>query len=276
MQAFVPFARLGGIIPKTVTAKPRIGNPPPRTVETASGMLNSIGLDNDGIDTFVAKHLPYLSTLGAPIIANIAAHDADEFVSMAAQLSGRTELAGLELNLSCPNVAGGTDFAKSPDQIAKIVGLVREKCDLPLIAKLTPLVNDIVAICEAAVTAGADAVSLSNTFPGMAIDWKKRKPMLGNVVGGLSGPCIKPMVLRMVYTVTREAKTKIPIIAVGGIQSLGDVMEFLLAGASAVQIGTANFYNPSLSATLADELAAVLHEWGLASVSEVVGTLKVR
>jgi len=273
MAGTVDFAQLGGIIPKTVTKAPRPGNPPPRTVETASGMLNAIGLDNDGIDHFIEHHLPYLRTLPTAIIANIAGKTAEEFVEMAAKIGKEPGLAGLELNLSCPNVSGGTDFATDPNVTRRIVADVRAVCPLPLIAKLTPNVTSIVPIAQAAADAGADAVSLVNTFVGMAIDWRKRKPILGNGTGGLSGPAIKPMALRLVWLVARHAR--VPIIGVGGIRSIDDVMEFLVAGASAVQIGTANFFDPTVSMRLVGELQKTCADLGVASVKEIVGTLKV-
>ncbi len=272
MAAFVPFARLGGIIPKTITPQPRVGNPPPRTVETASGLLNSIGLDNDGLDAFIAKHLDYLLGLGTKVIANIAGHDRDEFVRMAERLDQCPGLAGLELNISCPNVSGGVDFGSDPTMTSSVVRGVREVTRLPVLAKLTPNVTNITAIAQAAADAGADAVTLVNTFQGMAIDWRRRKPILGNVVGGLSGPAIKPMVLKIVWQVARAVK--VPIIGVGGISSVDDVMEFLVAGATAVQIGTANFYNPTLAGKLVDELDAALISAGCQSVREIIGTLR--
>jgi dihydroorotate dehydrogenase (NAD+) catalytic subunit len=272
MAHAVDFAKLGGIIPKTVTRLPRPGNAPPRTVETPSGMLNAIGLDNDGIDHFIAHHLPYLRTLPTAIIANIAGETEDEFIALAEQIGKEPGLAGLELNLSCPNVAGGHDFAKDPQRTKEIVAGVRAVCPLPIIAKLTPNVTDIVPIAQAAADAGADAVSLVNTFIGMAIDWRRRKPILGNVTGGLSGPAIKPLALRLVWQVARAVR--IPVIGIGGIATLDDVMEFLVAGASAVQIGTANFYDPTISMRLADGLPAACAELGVQSVAEIVGTLQ--
>ncbi len=184
MAGVVDFARLGGIIPKTVTRNARAGNLPPRTVETASGMLNSIGLDNDGIEHFITHHLPYLRTLPTAIIPNIAGKTEDEFVEMAAAIGREPGLAGLELNLSCPNVTGGLDFATDPRTTARVVERVRAVCPCPVIAKLTPNVTDIVAIARAAAEAGADAVSLVNTFLGMAIDWRRQRPILGNIAGG--------------------------------------------------------------------------------------------
>ena len=272
MTAFVDFARLGGIVPKTVTPQPRAGNPPPRTVETASGMLNSIGLDNDGFDQFVAQKLPYLTGLGTAIIVNIAAKTNEDFRRMASVLNECSGVAAIELNISCPNVSGGVDFGTNPELAAEVVAAVRSACDIPVIAKLTPNVTSVVPIAQAVADAGADAVSLINTFQGMAVDWKKRRPVLGNVLGGLSGPAIKPLALRIVWQVSQAVK--IPIIGIGGIQSIDDVMEFFLVGATAVQVGTANFYNPGLANQLIRELPAALQTLGAESVAEVVGTLK--
>ncbi len=272
MTGVVDFARLGGIIPKTVTRHPRAGNAPPRTVETASGMLNAIGLDNDGIDHFLEHHLPYLRTLPTAVIANIAGETEGDFVDMA-EMVGRSEgPAALELNLSCPNVAGGIDFALNPAITRRVVERVRAVCPLPILAKLTPNVTDVVAIARAAAEAGADAVTLGNTFLGMAIDWRRQRPVLGNVVGGLSGPAIKPIVLRMVWQVARQVK--VPVIGVGGIATLDDVMEFLVAGASAIQLGTVNFYDPLAGMRIVDGLPGALTSLGAASVREVVGSLK--
>jgi dihydroorotate dehydrogenase (NAD+) catalytic subunit len=273
MQAFVRFDRLGGVIPKTITPLPRPGNAPPRTVETASGMLNSIGLDNDGLDAFLEKHLDYLLGLGTAVIANIAGKTVEDFVAMAARLGQETRLAGLELNISCPNVTGGVDFGTNPRMTAEVVGAVRAACGLPVIAKLTPNVTSIVEIARAAADAGADAVSLINTIQGIAIDWRRRKPILGGVFGGLSGPAIKPVALRMVAQVARDVR--VPIIGIGGIQTIDDVMEFLVAGASAVQIGTASFYDPGVAERLVGELDATLAAEGCAQVSGIVGTLKL-
>jgi dihydroorotate dehydrogenase (NAD+) catalytic subunit len=272
MEGVVDFAQLGGIIPKTVTRQPRAGNKPPRTFETPSGMLNAIGLDNDGIEHFLHHHLPYLRTLPTSVIANIAGKTADEFHEMAALFGGDTGLAALELNLSCPNVSGGTDFAVDPNVTRRIVEHVRAVCPLPIIAKLTPNVTDIRVIAQAAADGGADAVSLVNTFVGMAVDWRKRLPILGNVTGGLSGPAIKPLALRMVWHVARAVQ--IPVIGIGGIATIDDVMEFLVAGATAVQLGTVNFYDPTASQRIVEQLPGALKSLGAKSVREVLGTLK--
>ena len=273
MVGLVDFAKLGGIVPKTVTAAPRAGNAPPRTVETASGMLNAIGLDNDGLEHFLSHHLPYLRTLPTAIIGNIAGKTEDEFVQMATRVHEAGQgLSALELNLSCPNVSGGLDFATDVELTKRIVRRCRDACpDLPLIAKLTPNVTDITVIAKAAADGGADAVSAVNTFVGMAIDWRRKKPILGNITGGLSGPAIKPLALRAVW---RIAKTQcVPIIGVGGIATIDDVMEFLLAGASAVQIGTANFYDPTTSVRIVEALPEALVSLGAKCVTDIVGTL---
>ena len=236
-------------------------------------MLNAIGLDNDGIDHFIHHHLPYLRTLPTAVIANIAGESEDDFVAMAEQIGREAGLAALELNLSCPNVAGGIDFAIDPELTRRVVQRVREVCPLPLIAKLTPNVTDVVPVAQAAAEAGADAVSLVNTFVGMAIDWKRRKPILGNVTGGLSGPAIKPLALRLVWRVARNVQ--VPVIGIGGIATLDDVMEFLVAGASAVQLGTVNFYDPTASLRIVDGLPGALASLGAAGVREVIGTLRI-
>src|SRR5581483_9696423 len=272
MAGVVDFAQLGGIIPKTVTRQPRIGNPPPRTVETPSGLLNAIGLDNDGIEHFLEHHLPYLRTLPTAIIGNIAGKNEDEFVEMAAMIGATTGLAALELNLSCPNVAGGVDFATDAAVTRRVVQRVRGVCPLPILAKLTPNVTDIVPIAQAAADGGADAVTLVNTFVSLAIDWRRRRPVLGNATGGLSGPAIKPLALRCVWQVAR--KVKVPIVGVGGISNLDDVMEFLAAGASAVQLGTVNFFDPTASVRIAEQLPGALGQLGVSSVRLAVGTAR--
>ncbi len=271
MQGLVDCARLGGILPKTITQNPRPGNPPPRTVETTGGLLNSIGLDNDGIETFITKQLPYLTGLGTAVIVSIAGKSLDEFTSMAGRLEEVRGIAALELNLSCPNVSGGVDFGTDPVMCEKVVASVRRTCSYPVLAKLTPNVTDIRPIARAAEAGGADALSLINTCLGMAVDWRRRRPYLGNTLGGLSGPAIKPIALRIVYQVA--AVVEIPIMGIGGIATIDDVMQFLVAGATAVQVGTANFYNPSVSLQLIDALPKALAELGASSVSEVVGTI---
>jgi dihydroorotate dehydrogenase (NAD+) catalytic subunit len=271
MAGLIDATRLGAILPKTITQSPRVGNPPPRTVETTGGMLNSIGLDNDGIEAFIEHHLPYLASLGTAIIVSIAGKTQDEFTRMAARLDGIPGVAALELNISCPNVSGGVDFGTDPRMCEKVVAGVRGACSLPILAKLTPNVTDITVIARAAESGGADAVSLINTCLGMAVDWRRRRPILGNVLGGLSGPAIKPIALRTVYQAA--AAVSVPLMGIGGIATVDDVMEFLVAGATAVQIGTANFYNPTVSIQVLDALPAALAELGAACVADVVGTI---
>lgn len=272
MAGLVVLSRLGGIVPKTITSQPRAGNSPWRTIETTGGMLNSIGLDNDGIEAFIAHHLPYLASLGSPIIVSIAGCDYDDFVAMARRLDALTGIAALELNISCPNVSHGVDFGTDPRLCEKVVAGCRAACGHPILAKLTPNVTDIAQIARAAEAGGADGISLINTCLGMAVDWRRRRPMLGNVVGGLSGPAIKPIALRCVYQVARAVKT--PLIGIGGIATVDDVMEFLVTGATAVQIGTANFYNPTVSMQILDALPEALLTIGARSTSDVVGTLE--
>jgi dihydroorotate dehydrogenase (NAD+) catalytic subunit len=272
MEGLVDLGRLGAILPKTITPLPRAGNAPPRTIETPSGMLNSIGLDNDGVEAFIEHHLPYLRTLGVPIVVSVAGHDLGEFVALAARLDAEEGVSALELNISCPNVSGGVDFGTDPALCRRVVSGVREACRLPILAKLTPNVADIASIAAAAADGGADAISAINTVLGMAVDWRRRASLLGGGMGGLSGPAIKPIALRAVHQIARAVN--IPVVGIGGIGTLDDVMEFLVAGASAVQIGTANFYNPTATMTILDQLPKALAELGTASVAAVVGTLQ--
>jgi dihydroorotate dehydrogenase (NAD+) catalytic subunit len=274
MEGLVDLSRLGAILPKTITVQPRAGNPPPRTCETTGGMLNSIGLDNDGIEAFIAQQLPYLASLGTRIIVSIAGKSFDEFVAMAARLEGQPGVDALELNVSCPNVTGGVDFGTDPAMCEKVVAGVRRASSLPVLAKLTPNVTDIASVARGAEAGGADAISLINTCLGMAVNWRRRRPILGNVLGGLSGPAIKPVALRAVYQVARAVRT--PLVGIGGIATLDDVMEFLLVGATAVQIGTANFYNPTVSMQILDALPAALAELGATRVADVVGKLETK
>lgn len=272
MAALVDLGRLGGILPKTVTRQPRRGNAPWRTVETAAGMLNSIGLDNDGIEAFLAHHLPYLAGLGPPILVSVAGSTIEDFEALA-ELAGAAEgVAAVELNISCPNVSGGVDFAADPHLCEQVVSACRRVSRAPLLAKLTPNVARIADVARAAEAGGADAVSLINTCQGMAVDWRRRRPLLGNVIGGLSGPAIKPIALRCVYQAAQAVR--VPIVGVGGIATLDDVMEFLVAGAAAVQLGTVNFYRPHASMDILDALPEALRSLGASTVAEVVGTLE--
>ncbi|MEN6405199.1 MAG: dihydroorotate dehydrogenase [Thermoguttaceae bacterium] len=271
MAGLVELSRLGAILPKTITQEPRAGNPPPRTIETTGGLLNSIGLDNDGVEAFIERHLPYLASLGTAVIVSVAGKTAEQFVQLAQRLDGLPGVSALELNMSCPNVSGGIDFGANPTMCERVVSGVRQACSLPILAKLTPNVTDVTAVAKAAEAGGADGLSLINTCLGMAVDWRRRRPILGNVLGGLSGPAIKPIALRIVYQVARAVK--IPLMGIGGVASIDDVMEYLVTGATAVQIGTANFYNPTIGMKILDALPAALAELGAASVGEVVGTL---
>jgi dihydroorotate dehydrogenase (NAD+) catalytic subunit len=271
MAGVVDLARLGGIVPKTITQEPRTGNAPWRTIETAAGMLNSIGLDNDGIEAFAAHHLPYLAELGTPIIVSIAGRTHDEFVQMTRRLADLVGIAALELNISCPNVSGGVDFGTDPAMCERLVAECRAVTATPIIAKLTPNVTSIPVMARAAEVGGADAVSLINTCLGMAVDWRHRRPLLGNGMGGLSGPAIKPIALRAVFQASQAVKT--PIIGIGGIATIDDIMEFLVAGATAVQLGTVNFYNPQASMQVLDALPAALAEAGVKRVADLVGTI---
>jgi dihydroorotate dehydrogenase (NAD+) catalytic subunit len=274
MAGLVDLKRLGGIVPKTITKLPRAGNEPWRTIETAAGMLNSIGLDNDGQEAFIEHHLPYLANVGCPIIVSIAGSTADEFVEMAARLKGLSAIAAIELNISCPNVSHGVDLGVDPTMCQRVVAGCRAACDFPIIAKLTPNVANIASIAQAAADGGADCISAINTLLGMSVDWRRKRPMLGNGMGGLSGPAIKPVALRCVHQIAKAVK--VPVIGIGVIATIDDVMEFLVAGAAAVQIGTANFYLPKTTIQLLDALPAALGELGAKSVAEVVGTLDLR
>lgn len=267
--------RLGAIVWKTVTATERKGNPPPRVVETPSGMLNSIGLENKGIDTFIKEELPQFDKLSTVVVVNIAGKTVEEFGELAAKLAFSKRIDLLELNISCPNVSGGIDFSTRPEITEKVVRLVKKSCPFPIIAKLTPNVTDVVEIARAAVNGGADCISLINTLKGIAIDWRKRTPILGGVTGGLSGPAIKPIALRMVWEVC-SALPKVPVVGIGGISTAEDVLEFLCAGATAVQIGTANFVEPLTAVKIIEELPSLLAGQGLASPEALRGSISVR
>lgn len=271
MEGIVEVSRLGAVLPKTITAEPRIGNAPWRTVETSAGLLNAIGLDNDGVDAFLEHHLPYLKDIGTSIVVSVAGRTEDDFVSLAERVGSQSGVSAIELNLSCPNVSGGVDFGTNAESCRDVVAATRDRTDVPILAKLTPNVTRIAEIAQAAADGGADAVCLINTVLGIAIDWRAKKPMLGNGMGGLSGPAIKPIALRCVHQVA--SSVDIPIIGIGGIANIDDVMEFLVAGASAVQIGTANYYDPTVSTRLIEQLPDALAEIGSDSVSAIIGSL---
>ncbi len=271
MEQIIDCSRLGAILPKTITAEPRIGNAPWRTVEVTGGLLNAIGLDNDGVETFIEHHLPYLAQVGSPIVVSVAGRSADDFVALAERIDACESVAAIELNLSCPNVSGGVDFGTDANSCRNVVQSCRLRCSKPLLAKLTPNVTRIADIAQGAADGGADAVCLINTVLAMAIDWRRRRPMLGNVMGGMSGPAIKPIALRCVHQV--YSAVKVPIIGIGGIANIDDAMQFFVAGASAVQVGTANYYDPHASIKMIDALPAALAELGASRLVDIVGTL---
>src|SRR5262245_18815409 len=261
---------LGAICSKGTTLRPRVGNPPPRVTETPAGMLNSIGLQNPGVDAVLDKYSTTWSRWSVPVIVNVAGESVEDYVEVARRLDGQPGVSGIELNISCPNVgAGGLQFALDAGAAAEVTAAVREATDLPLMVKLSPAATDVRGIAKRIAYAGADAISAVNTLPGMALDRARRKPLLGNIYGGLSGPALKPVALRVVYEIAQVVK--IPIVAIGGIGSLDDVLDFLYAGAVAVQVGTAVFADPVLPLRLVDELAAWCAEHGYASHRDVVG-----
>jgi dihydroorotate dehydrogenase (NAD+) catalytic subunit len=271
---FTPFFdlnALGAIIVKTVTMHPRLGNRPPRIAETPAGMLNSIGLQNVGIDAFRRQKLPFLRTLTTPLLVNIAGKSVEEFADLAKRLSDAEGVAGIELNISCPNVAGGLDFGNDPRLTYEVVRAVKQTTNLPIIPKLSPNVTDITVIARAAVDGGADALSLINTIVAMAIDVRTRKPKLPGNTGGLSGPAIRPVAVRMVWEVAQVVK--VPLIGIGGIMTGEDAIEFLLAGASAVQVGTANFLDPLAPMKVLAEIEAYLIRDGINAITPLIGAV---
>lgn len=268
--------RLGAIILKTITLRERIGNPPPRVTETASGMLNSIGLENKGLDDFIKNKLPLLSDIDSPLVVSIAGDDEKEFKELAARLSKFARVNALELNLSCPNIRYGLNkglIAHDQKATYEVVKTVRAATSLTIIAKLSPNVTDIAQIAKAAEAAGADAVSLTNTYIGMAVDIDTRRPKLGNVTGGLSGPAIKPLSLRAVWETYKAVD--IPLIGIGGIMDHNDAIEFLLCGASAVQVGTANFVDPQAPADIIDGIEGYLKANKIKDVKKLTGAIRL-
>jgi dihydroorotate dehydrogenase (NAD+) catalytic subunit len=273
LEPFWDLRVAGAIVVKTLTRKPRHGNPMPRLCETPSGLLNSIGLPNKGLDHFVREVLPRLAGRSDCLIVNIAGTCTGEFGEMAAQLDAAEGVDALELNISCPNVEGGDlPFGRDPQVVYRLVSDVRAATRLPVITKLSPNVSDIAAIARAAKEAGSDAVSLINTLLGMSVDWRSGRPGLGTVIGGLSGPAIKPIALRMVWEVARSVD--IPVIGIGGIRTVDDALEFLCAGASAVQIGTSHYRTPDVIPRVLDGLRAELAACGRADVRSVIGSIR--
>ena len=273
-ESLMDLNRLGGIIVKGISLDPAPGNPPPRIVETPCGMLNAIGLENIGIEAFLEEKLPELEKLAPPLVLNIYGKTREDYERLAARIDEVESVAGIEVNISCPNVkAGGIAFGVDPMMAAKLVSSVRSCTRKPMVVKLSPNVTDIVSIARSVEDAGADAVSLINTITGMAIDVRARKPVLANITGGLSGPAIKPVALRMVWQVARAVK--IPVIGVGGIMTSEDALEFLLAGASAIQVGTANFVDPLSSIKILEGIENFLIEQKINDVADFVGALEV-
>jgi len=270
---YLDLEKIGAMVTKGLSLKPKAGNPTPRIVETPGGMLNAIGLQNVGIDAFIADKLPYLAQVDTPVIANLYGNTLEEYGEVASRLDGQPGVAGIEVNISCPNVKqGGIVFGTDPGCAAEVVSLVRKSTSKPLIVKLSPNVTDVVAMARAVADAGADALSLINTLTGMAIDLDRRRPVLANVTGGLSGPAIKPVALRMVWQTARAVK--LPIIGIGGIMNGRDALEFMLAGATAVQVGTASFLDPAAAQRIAGEMEAYLVERGIANVKTLIGALE--
>jgi dihydroorotate dehydrogenase (NAD+) catalytic subunit len=261
---------LGGIVTKGTTLRQREGNAPNRIAETPSGMLNAIGLQNPGVDHVARVYAPVWASWDVPVIVNVAGDSVDEYVAVARRLDGVPGIAGLELNISCPNVANGLQFGVDPDLAAELTRAVRGVTRLPLLVKLTPNVTDIVAVARAVEDAGADGLSAINTYVGMAIDLRRHRPVLSRVSGGLSGPAIKPLALLAVWQVA--AAVRIPVIGIGGIMTAGDALEFLLAGAAAVQLGTVNYVRSQAAREVHDGIAGYLHEHGF----QDLGALPIR
>lgn len=264
---------LGALIVKGLSLKPKAGNPPPRIVETPCGMLNAIGLANVGLEAFMRDKLPWLQGLDTAVIVNIYGHSMDEYGELANALSGVEGISALEVNISCPNVeCGGMVFGKDPEVSARVTERVVGRTDKPVIVKLSPNVTDISLVARAVEGAGAHALSLINTLTGMAIDIERRRPILANISGGLSGPAIRPIALHMVYQVVKSVK--IPVIGVGGIMEHRDALEFLIAGARAVEVGTANFANPRATLDVLEGIRRFCEERGIGRIDELIGTLR--
>jgi dihydroorotate dehydrogenase (NAD+) catalytic subunit len=275
-EEFAPYLdlkSLGAIVTKGLSLNPKAGNPMPRIAETTSGMLNAIGLQNVGVDAFVQKKAPYYRGLDTPVIANFFGNTLEEYGEVARRLADVPEVTALELNISCPNVKqGGIVFGTDPCAAAEVVALVRRQNAKPLIVKLSPNVTDITVIARAVEEAGADAISCINTITGMAVDIRTRRPKIANRTGGLSGPAIRPVAVRMVHQVVQAVK--IPVIGIGGIMTASDALEFLIVGARAVQVGTANFVDPAAMLAIIEGIEAFLVEEGLEDVNQVIGSFR--
>ncbi|MBN2706252.1 MAG: dihydroorotate dehydrogenase [Deltaproteobacteria bacterium] len=276
-REFTPYldlVGLGAIVSKGLSLAPKTGNPGVRICETPCGLLNAIGLENIGADAFIDQELPLLRQTGATIIVNIFGNSQDQYLALAEKLDRVPGISALEINISCPNVkAGGIQFGTDPRTAANLISGIRKRTTLPLITKLSPNVTDITEMARAVAGAGSDALSLINTLLGMAVDLEKRRPVLGNVTGGLSGPAIKPVALRMVYQVVQAVS--VPVIGLGGISSSRDALEFLLTGARAVQVGTAGFVNPAIAGEIVAGIRTYLDAGGFRDINEFIGSLKV-
>ena len=269
---YVDLNRLGALIVKGLSFEPREGNPPPRIIETAAGMLNAVGLENVGVKSFIKEKLPFLKQFDVPVIVNVFGETVEEYVKVAGLLSDVEGIAGLEINISCPNVAkGGIEFGANPDLAGEVTRNVKSVTHLPVIVKLTPNVTDITEIAKSVEEAGADAISLINTLKGMSLDINQRVPHLKNITGGLSGPAIKPVALRMVWEVIKQVS--IPVIGIGGIMNAADALEFLIVGAKAVQIGTANFINPSATIDILEGIKQYMGKNGISDINDLIGTI---
>ncbi|GGC80862.1 dihydroorotate dehydrogenase B (NAD(+)), catalytic subunit [Thalassobacillus devorans] len=267
---FYDLSELGAVIIKAATGETRYGNPTPRVAETSAGMLNAIGLQNPGVDRIISEELPYLSEYNAPVIANVAGSTVEEYVEVAEKISRDHTINALELNISCPNVKeGGVQFGTDAALAAEVTRQVKQASEVPVYVKLSPNVTDIVGMAKAVEKAGADGLSMINTLAGMRLDLHRRKPIIANQTGGLSGPAIKPIAIRMIYQVYQEVD--IPIIGMGGIETVEDIIEFLLAGASAVAVGSANFKNPFICKELIDQLPEAMERYGFDQVEEMIG-----
>lgn len=265
--------QLGAIVCKGTTIEPSVGNPQPRLVETASGLLNSIGLQNIGVETLIREKAPIWAKWRVPVIVNIAGKTLHDYVKLAGLLDGVAGVSGLEINISCPNIkAGGAEFGASSKSAAEVTRAVRKATSLPVIVKLTPNTGDITKIAIAVAEAGADAISLMNTLQGMAIDFRRRRPVLGNITGGLSGPAVKPVALYMVYRVA--GAVDIPVIGCGGITTAQDAIEFIMAGANAIQVGTASFANPRAPLDIIEGIKQFMKEEGIKDIKEIIGVAR--
>jgi len=271
---YVDLNDLGAVVVKGISLEPRQGNPPPRTAETPCGMVNAIGLENVGLERFLADKLPYLRQFDVPVVVNVLGRRVDDYVRLAGALSEAGGVSAVELNVSCPNVtSGGQAFGLDPEAVQTLVAAVRPAASIPIWVKLTPLVTDIVRIGRAAQEGGADAVCVGNTFPALVIDVHRRKPKLGNVVGGLSGPAIRPIMVRLCRLLA--CSLDVPVIGIGGVMCVEDALEYLLAGARAVQVGTANFVEPRTTVSIVEGLRKYLGEQGVTRMDEIIGKLRL-